>query len=105
MPTLNGAPPTVDHGATAGCQPSSPGYHNKHLCARLHTPSARTIPDPLMQFGLQVVKPHERARVWEEERHRYLPAWMLRPIYRLVIAPIRKLSERGRRPATQPQRH
>ena len=44
-----------------------------------------------------VVKPHPRARVWEEERHAYLPAWSLRPIYRLLIPPIAYLSADGNR--------
>ena len=107
---LNGEPLDGDHGAPARLvSPSQYGFiSTKHLCRiELHSsePPADYHPNPLMQFGLQVVKPHERARVWEEERHRYLPAWMLRPIYRLLIAPIRRLSERGSRPATQPQRH
>jgi DMSO/TMAO reductase YedYZ molybdopterin-dependent catalytic subunit len=31
---------------------------------------------------------HPRARVWQEERHRRVPAWALRRIYRTVIHPI-----------------
>jgi hypothetical protein len=46
---------------------------------------------------LKIVKPHERARVWHEERHRYVPAVVLRPIYRILIRPIARLSERGSR--------
>ena len=51
---------------------------------------------PLIQLGLRrLVTPHPRARVWEEERHRYLPAWMVRPVYRALIAPIASLCARG----------
>ena len=32
---------------------------------------------------------HPRARVWQEERHPYLPNWLVRPAYRILIAPIR----------------
>jgi hypothetical protein len=32
--------------------------------------------------------------VWEEERHRYLPAKILRPIYRALIGPIKSSSAR-----------
>jgi hypothetical protein len=69
----------------------------KHLCRiEVHTaePHDRYHPSPLVQFGLQLVKPHRRARVSEEERHRYLPGWLVRPIYRLVIAPIKAASAR-----------
>jgi hypothetical protein len=33
--------------------------------------------------------PHERARVWEEERHRYVPAALLRPVYRRLVGPLK----------------
>jgi hypothetical protein len=35
-----------------------------------------------------LVTPHPRARVPEEERHRYLPAWVVRGIYRRVLRPV-----------------
>ena len=54
-------------------------------------------PSPVVQLGLDLVKPHRRARVWQEERHRYLPAKILRPIYRRLIGPIKSLSARGSR--------
>jgi hypothetical protein len=40
---------------------------------------------------------HPRARVWQEERHPYLPNWVLRPAYRILIAPIAALRARGGR--------
>jgi hypothetical protein len=46
---------------------------------------------------------HPRSRVWEEERHGRLPGWSVRPIYRLLIPPIRFLSARGRRRAVAPE--
>ena len=94
---LDGRPLDGDHGAPARLvSPGQYGFINtKHLSRiEVHTsePAQRYHPSPLMQLGLTLVKPHERARVWQEERHRYLPAWVLRPIYRLLIAPIRKAS-------------
>jgi hypothetical protein len=31
--------------------------------------------------------------VWEEERHRYVPSWMLRRLYRTAIGPIARANE------------
>jgi DMSO/TMAO reductase YedYZ molybdopterin-dependent catalytic subunit len=98
---LGGLPIDGDHGAPVRLvSPSQYGFvSTKHLCAiEVYTtdPAARYHPSPLMQLGLQLVKPHPRARVWHEERHRYLPAWLLRPVYRSLIAPIRRLGARGR---------
>jgi hypothetical protein len=36
---------------------------------------------------LQALKPHQRARVWREERHRYIPAG----IYRRMVSVLRSL--------------
>src|SRR5882724_3382115 len=47
-------------------------------------------------------KPHPRARVWEEERHRDLPAWSVRRFYRLLIPPIAFLCARGSRRGRTP---
>jgi DMSO/TMAO reductase YedYZ molybdopterin-dependent catalytic subunit len=99
---LDGRPLDPDHGAPVRLvSPSQYGFvSTKHLCRiALHTtqPAERYHPSPLTQFGLQLVKPHRRARVWQEERHRYLPAWAARPIYRRIIPPIRNLSRRGSR--------
>jgi DMSO/TMAO reductase YedYZ molybdopterin-dependent catalytic subunit len=99
---LNDRPLDRDHGAPARLvSPNQYGFiSTKHLCRiELHTaePAANYHPSPIIQMGLQLVKPHRRARVWQEERHRYLPAWSVRPIYRHVIAPIRSLSARGSR--------
>jgi DMSO/TMAO reductase YedYZ molybdopterin-dependent catalytic subunit len=97
---LDGAPLSGDHGAPIRLvSPSQYGFiSTKHLCRiELHTapPPERYHPSWLTQLGLDLTKPHRRARVWHEERHRYLPARLLRPIYRLLIAPIKRQSERG----------
>ena len=97
---LDGRPLDGDHGAPVRLvSPSQYGFMStKHLC-RIEVltaePTERYHPSPVIQFGLQLVKPHRRARVWQEERHRYLPAWALRPLYRQLIAGIRRLSARG----------
>ena len=97
---LDGRPLDTDHGAPVRLvSPSQYGFMStKHLChIEVHTeaPPERYHPSPLIQFGLQVVKPHRRARVWQEERHRYLPGRLLRPIYGLLIGPFRFLSRRA----------
>jgi DMSO/TMAO reductase YedYZ molybdopterin-dependent catalytic subunit len=99
---LNGRPLDADHGAPLRLiSPDRYGFvSTKHLCRiELHTgqPAATYHRAPLIQLGLQVVKPHPRARVWHEERHRFLPAWAVRPAYRLIVPVIRSLSARGRR--------
>ena len=98
---LNGTPLDGDHGAPVRLvSPEQYGFvSTKHLCRiELHTaePKDPYHPVPLMNIGLQLVKPHARARVWEEERHRYIPAWALRRIYALLIAPIRSASARAK---------
>ena len=104
---LNGQPLNGDHGAPARLiSPNQYGFvSTKHLCGiEVHTaePKQKYHPSPMTNLGLQLVKPHRRARVWEEERHRYLPAWFVRPFYRHVIAVIRSLSARGNTRATPP---
>ncbi len=98
---LDGQPLDGDHGAPARLvSPNQYGFINtKHLCRiELHTtePPANYHPSPFMQLGLQlVVKPHRRARVWQEERHPQLPAWSVRTVYKFFIPAIRSLSARG----------
>jgi DMSO/TMAO reductase YedYZ molybdopterin-dependent catalytic subunit len=98
---LDCSPLDGDHGAPVRLvSPNQYGFvSTKHLCRiELHTadPSENYHPSPIIQLGLRgLLTPHPRARVWEEERHRYLPAWMVRPVYRALIAPIAKLCARG----------
>ncbi|MFI6900516.1 molybdopterin-dependent oxidoreductase [Nonomuraea sp. NPDC050394] len=91
---LDGRPLNDDHGAPARLvSPQQYGYINtKHLC-RIKVLTAE--PREQSSFLDRLLVPtHPRARVWEEERH-YLPLWIVRPFYRLLIAPIRFLSARG----------
>lgn len=99
---LNGRPLDGDHGAPVRLvSPSQYGYvSTKHLCRiEVHAtePTQRYHPSPLVQVGLNVVKPHRRAGVWREERHRYLPGWLVRPLYRHAVSTIRFLRARGSR--------
>lgn len=102
---LDGRPLDSDHGAPARLV--SPGQYGfvstKHLSTiELHVTApdenyGRT--DSLTGPGLRgpLFQRHPRARVWKEERHRYLPGWSLRPIYGLLIQPVQFLSARGAR--------
>jgi DMSO/TMAO reductase YedYZ molybdopterin-dependent catalytic subunit len=99
---LDGQPLDGAHGAPIRLvSPKQYGFiSTKHLCRiEVHTsqPRLRYHPSPLMEIGLRLVRPHRRARVWQEERHRYLPAWSVRRIYRQLIPPIKSLSARGTR--------
>lgn len=97
---LDGRPLDSDHGAPVRLvSPSQYGFiSTKHLCRiELHAtePAEYYHPSRVVNLGMNLVKPHQRARVWEEERHRYVPSWMLRGVYRLLIPTIRFLSARG----------
>jgi DMSO/TMAO reductase YedYZ molybdopterin-dependent catalytic subunit len=99
---LDGRPLDGDHGAPARLvSPSQYGFVSvKHLCRiEVHTSApAESYGDLSRLVDLTLrgpFKPHPRARVWEEERHRYLPNRLVRPLYRLVAPPIRFLSARG----------
>lgn len=97
--TLQDRPLDPDHGGPMRLvSPSQYGYMStKHLCAiELCTSAPKRelgAATAAARAGLRgpLVLRHARARVWEEERHPYLPARLLRPFYRLVIRPgIRK---------------
>ena len=102
---LDGRPLDTDHGAPVRLvSPSQYGYMStKHLCrVEVHTaePEERYERAPLIARVPRrsvFVKPHPRARVWEEERARHLPGRVVRAPYRWLIAPIRFLSARGGR--------
>jgi DMSO/TMAO reductase YedYZ molybdopterin-dependent catalytic subunit len=103
---LDGRPLDADHGAPARLvSPSQYGFvSTKHLC-RIELLTAEPAenygaPSPITEALLRspLVKPHRRARVWKEERHRYLPGWFVRPVfYRLLRPPIAFLCARGSR--------
>jgi DMSO/TMAO reductase YedYZ molybdopterin-dependent catalytic subunit len=90
---LGGAALDSDHGAPVRLlSPKQYGYKSaKHLCGiELHTHEPKDgyrtgVRRRLLKW---VVAPHPRARVAEEERHRYLPAWVVRGIYRNVLRPL-----------------
>jgi DMSO/TMAO reductase YedYZ molybdopterin-dependent catalytic subunit len=99
---LNGRALDSDHGAPARLvSPNQYGFiSTKHLChIELHAaePTENYHPAQIIHAGLTLVKPHRRARVWHEERHCYLPAWLVRPVYRPLIPPIAFLSAHGSR--------
>lgn len=88
---LDGRPLDGDHGAPVRLvSPKQYGYINtKHLCRiEVHTAAPRNVQrSPVMRL----LAPHPRARVWEEERHRYLPWWTVRHVYRASIGPLKRL--------------
>ena len=89
---LNGAVLDGDHGAPVRLvSPSQYGFvSTKYLCRiEVHTsePKARYHPSRRVQLALQALKPHPRARVWREERHRFIPA----RIYRKMVSVLRSL--------------
>jgi len=101
---LDGRPLDADHGAPVRLvSPRQYGFMStKHLC-RVELRAAEPADNHGHASGLSkllmkgpLIQPHPRARVWEEERHSYLPAWTLRRIYRALIPPIAYLSRRGR---------
>ncbi len=102
---LDGRPLDSDHGAPVRLV--SPGQYGfistKHLCRiEVHTSApaegssggSRMSPVRLLSLAFES---HPRARVWQEERHRFLPAWSVRRVYRLLIRPIAALCARGSR--------
>lgn len=91
---LNGEPLDADHGAPVRLVSASQyGFiSTKHLSG-IDLLTSRA-PDPDRWSPLAG---HPRARVWNEERHRYLPGRLVRPIYHSLIRPIRALSARGSR--------
>jgi DMSO/TMAO reductase YedYZ molybdopterin-dependent catalytic subunit len=93
---LDGHPLDGDHGAPARLvSPDQYGYvSTKHLCrVDIHTA------EPKIAYGSAIVnllfRRHPRARVWEEERHGYFPAWSVRPVYRALKAPFLYLCTRS----------
>ncbi|CAA9355621.1 MAG: hypothetical protein AVDCRST_MAG72-1776 [uncultured Nocardioidaceae bacterium] len=97
---LDDVPLDGDHGAPVRLlSPQQYGFvSTKHLCRiELHTtrPRERYHPKRRIQAGLQLVKPHPRARVRFEERHRYLPGRAVRPLYHLLIPLFRRINARS----------
>jgi DMSO/TMAO reductase YedYZ molybdopterin-dependent catalytic subunit len=100
---LDGRPLDGDHGAPARLvSPSQYGFiSTKHL-SRIEVRTSG-IADAHRSLADRLLEEHPRSRVWEEERHGRLPGRVVRPIYRLLIPPIRFLSARGRRSTVAPE--
>jgi len=89
---LNREPLNADHGAPVRLfSPDQYGYMStKHLCrieVRTSAPRRLGAAHPIASLGLRgpFILRHPRARVWHEERHPFLPARVLRPLYRPII--------------------
>jgi DMSO/TMAO reductase YedYZ molybdopterin-dependent catalytic subunit len=101
---LDGRPLDGDHGAPVRLvSPDQYGYMSvKHLCLiELHerAPARRYHRHPRAQATLSLLAPHPRARVWQEERHRLPPGWLVRSVYRRAVTIVRRFSaRRGVRP-------
>jgi DMSO/TMAO reductase YedYZ molybdopterin-dependent catalytic subunit len=99
---LNGRPLDGDHGAPLRLvTPTQYGFINtKHLCRiELLTAEPATCvgvasTEAKIVLRLFGYKRFIRARVWEQERHRFLPPRLVREISRLLIPGIRRLSAR-----------
>jgi DMSO/TMAO reductase YedYZ molybdopterin-dependent catalytic subunit len=92
---LDGRPLDGDHGAPVRLvSPDQYGFvSTKHLCRiELHAGEPADLYASVVD---RLLAAHPRARVWQEERHRHVPARALRLPYRLLIPPIRHLSARG----------
>ena len=87
---LNGQALTPENGAPVRLvSPAQYGFMStKYLCRielSQSEPAGLYHSTKSIQRILRTVRPHRRARVSHEERHRYLPWWLVRPIYRLLI--------------------
>lgn len=87
---LDGSALTAEHGAPVRLvSPDQYGFiSTKHLFRiELYRsePTGFYHPTKSIQRALRSVRPHRRARVAHEERHRYLPSWLVRRVYRLLV--------------------
>jgi DMSO/TMAO reductase YedYZ molybdopterin-dependent catalytic subunit len=99
---LNGVPLEAGHGAPLRLiSPKQYAYKStKYLCGiELHTsaPPHRHSNAVARLLGV-FIKHHPRARVAQEERHRFLPAWAVRWIYRMFFRSWAWLYPRRSRP-------
>ena len=102
---LGGAPLDGDHGAPLRLvSPAQYGFVNtKHLC-RIELLTSEPTDcyaggSRLGHVGIRLIgyKRFTRARVAEEERHRFLPPAVVRHLSRVLIPPIRRMSDMSRR--------
>ena len=81
--TLNGQPLSIEHGAPIRLvAPEHYGYKNLKHVSKIEFYSNM----PVIKRGLSAFLDHPRARVHEEERSRWIPGWVLRYAYRLLIS-------------------
>ena len=90
---LDGQPLGPDHGAPARVvSPDQYGYksikHLRRIEVRCTEPRDLRYGGGRNRLAMLVLQPHPHARVWEEERHRYLPGRLLRGIYWRTVKPI-----------------
>lgn len=81
---LNDAPLGIDHGAPMRLvAPAHYGYKSvKHISSIEYLADRRGMKFP---FPYPAFMEHPRARIAHEERARYLPNWLIVPIYRMLI--------------------
>ena len=92
---LNGHELDSDHGAPVRLvSPDQYGYvSTKHLARiELHSAEPRLHGPSLLDA---LFMPHPRASVWREERHRFLPTWLVRPFFRSLKRPMLFLAARA----------
>jgi DMSO/TMAO reductase YedYZ molybdopterin-dependent catalytic subunit len=93
---LHDRPLDRDHGAPVRLvSPAQYGYVSvKHLCRiEVHTDEpAAARPSGIAE---RLIMSHPRARVTHEERHGFLPGWLVRPVYRAIKTPVLYLCQRG----------
>ena len=99
--SLDGRPLEPEHGAPVRLvSPGQYGFistkHLRRIVVCDAEPKVRNHPSLLVHLGLELAKSHRRARVAYEERHRYLPAWLVRPIYHRLFPAMRR---RRRKPS------
>lgn len=94
---LDGAPLPGRHGAPLRLvSPAQYGYVNiKHVCRiDVHTGEPTGGGTSLAH---RLLASHPRARVWAAERHPWLPAWLVLPVYRVLRGLILRGAGRSRR--------
>jgi DMSO/TMAO reductase YedYZ molybdopterin-dependent catalytic subunit len=100
---LNGEQLEPDHGAPIRLvSPLQYGFiSTKHLCRiELHRQRPPQTNPSIIRIGPvklrnPLIRAHPRARVWDEERHANLPAWLLRDVYWRLFQRMRRVNARG----------
>ncbi len=81
---LDGAPLTIEHGAPLRLV--APAHYGYKSVKHLHRIEYRAEAESYRPVGLRFMA-HPRARVALEERGQWIPGWVLRRLYRPLIAP------------------